>query len=172
MRVDRIIKHERDEILTEKSIPVGEEYFIDHFPDFSVVPGVLMLEYLIDTAGWHIREREAFARSQVFLTAVSHVKFSRIVRPPVKLELHCRISGAALAARDASTEYEYQGRVLVEGRPVVTARFRLKSQSLAQAEPRFAHLEEKISDKSQNEFRDLVRAGAQGGPVSLGPAPP
>ncbi len=39
-------------IVTTKALTLAEEYLADHFPAFPVMPGVLMLEALVQSAAW------------------------------------------------------------------------------------------------------------------------
>jgi 3-hydroxyacyl-[acyl-carrier-protein] dehydratase len=52
-------------ICTIKSLTLSEEYLGDHFRTFPVMPGVLMLECMTQSAGWLVRATEDFAHSLV-----------------------------------------------------------------------------------------------------------
>ena len=47
MLIDRIVERGADQIVTVKNVTRAEEYLSDHFPTFPVLPGVLMLEALV-----------------------------------------------------------------------------------------------------------------------------
>ena len=49
--VDRIVEMEADRIVGIKNVTVNEPFFTGHFPDFPVMPGVLIVEAMAQTAG-------------------------------------------------------------------------------------------------------------------------
>ncbi|MGA7234899.1 MAG: 3-hydroxyacyl-ACP dehydratase FabZ, partial [Bryobacteraceae bacterium] len=49
--VDRIVELEAERIVGIKNVTVNEPFFIGHFPDFPVMPGVLIVEAMAQTAG-------------------------------------------------------------------------------------------------------------------------
>ena len=49
--VDRIVEMEADRIVGIKCITANEPQFTGHFPDFPVMPGVLIVEAMAQTAG-------------------------------------------------------------------------------------------------------------------------
>ena len=52
--VDRIVEVQPGRSLQAvKNLTLGEEYLADHFPTFPVMPGVLMLETLVEAGAWH-----------------------------------------------------------------------------------------------------------------------
>ena len=62
--IDKIISSEAGkQIKTIKSVSLAEEYLADHFPIFPVLPGVLLLQGLIESASWLVRETKNFAYS-------------------------------------------------------------------------------------------------------------
>ena len=49
--VDRIVEMEADRIVGIKCVTANEPQFTGHFPDFPVMPGVLIVEAMAQTAG-------------------------------------------------------------------------------------------------------------------------
>ena len=48
--IDRVLDHRPGAIVTLKSVSNAEEYLQDHFPTFPVLPGVFMLESMVQAA--------------------------------------------------------------------------------------------------------------------------
>ena len=48
--IDRVLQREPDRLVAVKNVTSAEEYLADHFPDFAVLPGVMMLEALVQAA--------------------------------------------------------------------------------------------------------------------------
>lgn len=74
----------------------GDEYFLQgHFPDFPVVPGVIICEMIAQTAGVLVREALAEGKMPLF-AGMEGVRFRRMVRPGDQVDCLCklvRISG-------------------------------------------------------------------------------
>src|ERR1700683_761505 len=49
--VDRIVELDADRIVGSKNVTVNEPFFTGHFPDFPVMPGVLIVEAMAQAAG-------------------------------------------------------------------------------------------------------------------------
>ena len=63
--IDRIISIETGKGITaQKTVKPEEEYFRDHFVGFPVLPGVLMLEGLVQSAGWYVLAAEEAVSAQ------------------------------------------------------------------------------------------------------------
>ena len=59
--VDRILDVEGDRVIRAvKNLTLGEEYLADHFPTFPVMPGVLMLQTLVEAGAWLLRLTDDF----------------------------------------------------------------------------------------------------------------
>src|SRR5215472_5370508 len=80
--IDRIISIEPGKsIKAVKNLTLAEEYLADHFPGFPVMPGVLMLETLVQAGGWLIRHSEDFKHSAVLLKEVRAIRYNNFVSP-------------------------------------------------------------------------------------------
>jgi 3-hydroxyacyl-[acyl-carrier-protein] dehydratase len=85
--IDRIVSLEKGRrIKTVKSVSLAEEYLADHFPAFPVLPGVLLLQGLIESASWLVRETEDFAHSMILLEQARNVKYKSFLAPGGRIE--------------------------------------------------------------------------------------
>ena len=48
--VDQVLEQDEKRIVTIKQVTLAEEYLADHFPGFPILPGVLMLEAMVQAA--------------------------------------------------------------------------------------------------------------------------
>ena len=80
--IDRIVDLQPGvRIKAVKSLTMTEEYLADHFPNFPVMPGVLMLEAMTQASAWLIRTSEDFAHSMVTLKQAGNVKYGHFLEP-------------------------------------------------------------------------------------------
>lgn len=49
--VDRVLEVSEDRIVAIKNVTINEPFFNGHFPQYPVMPGVLIMEALAQTAG-------------------------------------------------------------------------------------------------------------------------
>jgi beta-hydroxyacyl-ACP dehydratase FabZ len=103
--VDRIIEMDRERIVGIKNVTANEPFFGGHFPGFPVMPGVLIVEAMAQTAGvlilGQIPDRE---NKLVFLASVERAKFRQPVVPGDQLRLEAvvlknKVSVAKIAAK-------------------------------------------------------------------------
>jgi 3-hydroxyacyl-[acyl-carrier-protein] dehydratase len=91
--------------VTLNQVTAAEEYLQDHFPGFPVLPGVMMLEAMVQAGRELLRER---APGRLVLGRARSVKYGRFVRPGQGLRVEVDLVGAA---PDGS--FELKGRALV-----------------------------------------------------------
>jgi 3-hydroxyacyl-[acyl-carrier-protein] dehydratase len=85
--IDKIVSLESGKrIKTVKCVSMAEEYLADHFPTFPVLPGVLLLEGLIESASWLVREAENFAHSMILLEEAKNVRYKSFLAPGAQIE--------------------------------------------------------------------------------------
>ena len=115
--IDRIVDFQPGASITaRKSLTMSEEYLADHFPNFPVMPGVLMLEAMTQAAAWLVRLSEDFAHSLVTLKQAVNVKYSQFVEPGQTLTVAAEI----LSQTGEETKIKASGSV--DGRMIVSAR--------------------------------------------------
>ena len=80
--LDRIVEVQPGQALRAvKNLTLGEEYLADHFPTFPVMPGVLMLETLVEAGAWLLRLSDDFRHSLVVLREARNVKYGSFMEP-------------------------------------------------------------------------------------------
>ncbi len=124
--IDRIVELERGKrIVAVKAVTLAEEYLSDHFPTFPVMPGVLMLQALVEAASWLVRDAQDFAAGVILLRQVKSVTYKSFVRPGslLTLEATCR--------RLAAEESEFDGTGVCHEQEVVRSRFTLVHRTIA-----------------------------------------
>jgi 3-hydroxyacyl-[acyl-carrier-protein] dehydratase len=90
--VDRIIALEPGRsVEAEKTLPATEELFLDHFPGFPVVPGVLLTEMLGQAAGKCLNVQH-LPRGNAMLAEIRNARFRQWVRPGELITLHATIT--------------------------------------------------------------------------------
>jgi 3-hydroxyacyl-[acyl-carrier-protein] dehydratase len=123
--IDKVVSLESGkEIKTVKSVSLAEEYLADHFPTFPVLPGVLLLEGLIESASWLVRETENFAHSMILLEQARNVKYRSFLVPGSRIEYTVQ---AKTIEENLSS---FTGFGLSEGQKIVEARFGLRHFNL------------------------------------------
>jgi 3-hydroxyacyl-[acyl-carrier-protein] dehydratase len=86
--VDRINAWESGKSLqASKFLALGEEYLADHFPTFPVMPGVLMLEAIVESSAWLWRITSGFQHSVIALREAKNVKYGTFMEPGKRLDL-------------------------------------------------------------------------------------
>jgi beta-hydroxyacyl-ACP dehydratase FabZ len=108
--VDRIVELEADRIVGIKNVTANEPFFMGHFPDFPVMPGVLIVEAMAQTAGVlvlkSIPDRE---KKLVLLVSVDSARFRRPVVPGDCLRMEMTL------LKRKATVAKMSGKALVDG---------------------------------------------------------
>ena len=114
--VDRIVELEAERIVGIKNVTLNEPFFIGHFPDFPVMPGVLVVEAMAQVAGVlvlkSIPDRD---KKQVLLAAVEYARFRRPVVPGDTLRIEMTV------VKRKATVAKMAGRATVDGLLVAEA---------------------------------------------------
>jgi 3-hydroxyacyl-[acyl-carrier-protein] dehydratase len=136
-----------------KNLTLGEEYLADHFPAFPVMPGVLMLEALVQAGAWLVRVSEGFAHGVIVLREARGVKYGHFVEPGKRLRL--TVESIDKTTQDSET-VAFKGNGEVDGVSAVSARFTLAKYNLRDRQPELAAIDERLVHEFQQEF-ELLR---------------
>lgn len=90
--VDRIIDGEKGKwALGIKNVSANEYFFKGHFPEYHVMPGVLIIEALSQVGAVALLSLEENKGKLAFFAGIKSAKFKRQVIPGDRLYLECRL---------------------------------------------------------------------------------
>lgn len=152
--IDRITELVPGERMTAvKSLSLAEEYLADHFPTFPVMPGVLMIEALVQASAWLVRETLGYAHSMILLSEARNVTYKSFVSPGQRLELQV----------EAKSIEPAQSRFVGTGRcgetEMVKAQWTLRHFNLRDEDPRLAGTDERLIASARATMNLLRRVG-------------
>lgn len=157
--VDRICSIEPGtRIVTRKALSLAEEYLADHFPTFPVMPGVLMLEAMVQSAAWLVRATQDFAHSIIVLEQAKNINYKSFLTPGRSLEL----TVDALRIEPHTSAFRASGRCGEQ--EMVKARLCLRHYNLSEKNPQWADVDARIIADARQRYELL------GGPSAARPA--
>jgi len=116
--VDEIVQADEKKIIAKHVFTEKEFFFKGHFPEYPVVPGVILVETMAQSGGAGLRKLGVLGdNSLFFLATVDKVKFRRQVRPGDELRSEVenlrvspkmiKQSGKAYVGDDLAAEAEW-----------------------------------------------------------------
>jgi len=113
--VDRIEELEAERIVGIKNVTVNEPFFAGHFPDFPVMPGVLIIEAMAQVAGVLVLSTiPDRATKLVLLASVDEAKFRKPVRPGDQLRIEMNLLKRKSSIAKMSGTASVNGAVVAE----------------------------------------------------------
>ncbi|MGE4286917.1 MAG: beta-hydroxyacyl-ACP dehydratase [Phycisphaerae bacterium] len=150
--IDKIVKIDSGSTLVAtKSVSLAEEYLQDHFPAFPVLPGVFLLQGMIETASWLVREHQDFANSMVLLKKARNVKFKSFAAPGMTVTY----SAVVKMLDEKTSSFQVSG---VSGdEAIVEARLDLRHFNLADDNPLLAGADKDVVDNLKHRWKLLTQ---------------
>lgn len=113
--VDRIEELEAERVVGIKNVTVNEPFFTGHFPDYPVMPGVLIIEAMAQVAGVLVLSGIPDRKSKlVMLAGVDGAKFRKPVRPGDQLRMEMKILRSRASMAKVSGVATVDGAVVAE----------------------------------------------------------
>ncbi|MBI1384904.1 MAG: 3-hydroxyacyl-ACP dehydratase FabZ [Rhizobiales bacterium] len=116
--IDRIVEMKGDQSCVGiKNVSINEPFFQGHFPEFPVMPGVLLIEGMAQTAGaLCVSSLEADYKPQlVYFMSIDRARFRRPVKPGDQVRYHVE------KIRNRGPVWRFNAEARVEGALVAEA---------------------------------------------------
>jgi 3-hydroxyacyl-[acyl-carrier-protein] dehydratase len=120
LMVDKVVDMQLDRSAVGiKNVSINEPFFQGHFPSEPVMPGVLIVEAMAQTAAVLVvatygQESEG---KLVYFMSIDDVRFRRPVFPGDRLELHVE------KVQSRASVWKFSGKAMVEGKVAAEATF-------------------------------------------------
>jgi len=148
--IDRIERIEAGKSLRAiKNVSLAEEYLADHFPTFPVLPGVLMLEAMVQSAAWLVRVTQDYKPSVIVLRQAKNVSYGTFMAPGNSMTVDIE----AIEIGDKSSKFKAQcsmGEI-----NVVKARLELEHYNIADRHPQWGDQDSAMIAHFRTHFRLL-----------------
>lgn len=124
--VDKVLRFDDKSLVAEKTIPVDLDIFQGHYPEYPILPGVILCESVFQAGALLISQlmrqgktEKTSAAEQGFpvLTRINSAKFKRQVRPGETIIIEVNLK------EEVGSAWFLKGRVLVHGKTAVKVEF-------------------------------------------------
>ncbi len=89
--VDEIVSQDQCQIVCRKTFRVEEYFFQGHYPDYPLVPGVILCECGVQSGAILLAGHVVGGDSVPVLTKLDNVRFKKMVRPGETIEMHVQL---------------------------------------------------------------------------------
>jgi beta-hydroxyacyl-ACP dehydratase FabZ len=108
--VDRIIECDDEAtIVGIKNVTINEPFFQGHFPGLPIMPGVLQLEAMAQTAGILMNRMAGYPNGLPVFMSIDKAKFRRVVKPGDQMRIEVTIT------KRRAKMARFEGKVLIDG---------------------------------------------------------
>jgi 3-hydroxyacyl-[acyl-carrier-protein] dehydratase len=113
--VDRIVEMEAERVVGIKNVTANEPWVTGHFPDFPVMPGVLIVEAMAQAAGVLVlKSMENREQKLVLLVAVENARFRKPVVPGDTLRMEMKVVKRKASVAKMAGVATVDGQVVAE----------------------------------------------------------
>ena len=114
--VDKVIELEPGKkVVAIKNVSANEPFFQGHFPEYPIMPGVLIVEALAQAAGIAVAVLEENKGKLGVFASIDAMKFKNHVMPGDVLTLEAEILMSKLGVTKAKVKASVDGKVAAEG---------------------------------------------------------
>jgi 3-hydroxyacyl-[acyl-carrier-protein] dehydratase len=148
-------------VVMTKNVTMAEEYLADHFPNFPVLPGVMMLESAVQAAAWLVRVTTRFSHALVVLKEARGVRYGNFVAPGQTLTV--TVDAVEITARGG--DFKIKG-TLPNGATAITARIELAALNLADTDPALKNIDQIALAAQKERWQTLLQGSPAGAATS------
>ncbi|WP_091613129.1 3-hydroxyacyl-ACP dehydratase FabZ [Marinococcus luteus] len=113
--VDKIIEVEPGErAVGIKNVSANEEFFNGHFPDYPVMPGVLIIEAIAQTGGVALMQQEDMKGKLALFAGIDECRFKGQVKPGDQLRLEMEVTKQRRSIVKGKGTASVDGKVVAE----------------------------------------------------------
>jgi 3-hydroxyacyl-[acyl-carrier-protein] dehydratase len=105
--VDRVLESTPERLIAIKHVSNAEEYLLDHFPGFPVLPGVMMLEAMVQASRLLHSQTTSFGALPLVLGRVRALKYGRFCKPGSTLRIETS------PGKSAPDEYDFHCEIRI-----------------------------------------------------------
>ena len=100
--------------VAKKCVTANEPFFQGHFPNYKVMPGVLIVEALAQTGAIALLSLPEYKGKIALFGGIKNCKFKTPVRPGDVLELSCRLTNRKGPVGIGEAEAKINGKIAVK----------------------------------------------------------
>ncbi|WP_114637098.1 3-hydroxyacyl-ACP dehydratase FabZ [Polynucleobacter necessarius] len=104
----------RESITALKNVTMNEPFFQGHFPDFPVMPGVLIIEALAQTAALLILSEERAEDAICYFAGIDGARFKKPVLPGDQLIMTAKLERGRAGIYKSSVQATVDGEIAAE----------------------------------------------------------
>lgn len=157
--IDKItLLEERKRLVAQKALSLAEEYLADHFARFPVLPGVLMLEAMIQASSWIVQSAHDFRHGLVVLKEARNVTYKSFVSPGQVLTIE------SVCREINDNDSAFSARGFIGDREMVKAALTLRHLNLSDTDAALADVDNRLRLESRARFALLSRGLSSPGP--------
>lgn len=113
--VDAVLEMSDSQIVAIKNVTANEMFFMGHFPEKHVLPGVLIMESLAQAGAIVLLSKKEFSGKIAYFAGMDKVKFKQQVLPGDTMELHVELEKLKGAVGIAQAKALVAGKVVASG---------------------------------------------------------
>ena len=120
LMIDRVVAFEPGKRATAiKNVTINEPFFQGHFPDYAVMPGVLIVEAMAQTGALLMSKSldVNVADKVIMFMSIDGVRFRKPARPGDQLRMEVKV------IRARGDAYKFRGETFIDGKLAAEAEF-------------------------------------------------
>ena len=110
--LDEIVEQSADHIICRKTFHAGEFFFQGHYPDYPLVPGVILCESGMQAGAVLLASHAPQDGRLPVATRLDEVKWKRLVRPDETIEIEVKLLERLLDAFFLSARIDSSGKLV------------------------------------------------------------